>query len=178
MNLSQLPIAMTDIETTGDVFGVHEILEIGLVLFDPITFEILDTYNAKTKPYHIENAIPKALVRNGYAETAWQDARELKDVIKIYADKTKGAIFCAYNATFDWGFMSNAFRDTGVTDMMDYHRLDLLTLAWERGLKEKESWSLKTACEMYGVLPEPEVHTALHGAMTAYELFKKLNTKK
>jgi hypothetical protein len=52
---------MTDLETTGDIFSIHEILEIGLVLFDQQTFEILDTLNVKVKPEHIENAVPAAL---------------------------------------------------------------------------------------------------------------------
>ncbi len=66
MKASNRKIAMTDLETSGDVFGVHEILEIGLVVFDPNTFEITDTSNIKTKPLNIENAVPAALERNGY----------------------------------------------------------------------------------------------------------------
>jgi len=61
--------------------------------------------------------------------------------------------------------------------MMDYHRLDLLSIAWTKSLKDKEKWSLKTACEIFNIPPEPEVHRAINGAMTAYQLFKKLNNK-
>ena len=46
--LNERPIAMTDLETSGDVFGIHEILEIGLVVFDQNNFEIIDTLNIKT----------------------------------------------------------------------------------------------------------------------------------
>lgn len=172
--LNERPIAMTDLETSGDVFGIHEILEIGLVVFDQNNFEIIDTLNIKTKPLNIENAVPAALERNGYKEKDWQDAISLEDGIKQYAEKTKGAIFCAYNATFDWGFMNEAFRKTGIKDEMDYHRLDILSIAWAKGLVKKEKWNLKTACEMFGVAPEPEVHRAINGAMVDYELFKKL----
>ena len=174
MKMNERKIAMTDLETSGDVFGVHEILEIGLVVFDQKTFEILDTLNIKTKPLNIENAKPAALERNGYNEKDWKGAVSLEEAIKEYAEKTKECIFCAYNATFDWGFMNDAFRKTGVKNEMDYHRLDVLSLAWYKGMKDKEKWSLKTACEMWGILPEPEPHNALNGAMTAYELFKKL----
>jgi DNA polymerase III alpha subunit (gram-positive type) len=173
-NISEAKIAMTDLETSGDVFGVHEILEIGLVLFDQKTFEILDTLEVKIKPEHIENAAPAALERNGYNEKDWEGAVSLEEGMKKYAEKTKGAIFCAYNATFDWGFMNDAFRKTGVVNEMDYHRLDLLSLAWQKGLKDEKSWSLKTACGLFGVPPEPDVHGALNGAMTAYELYKKI----
>jgi len=174
MKASERKIAMTDLETSGDVFGVHEILEIGLVVFDQNTLEIIDTLNIKTKPLNIGNAVPAALEKNGYNEKDWQDALSLKEAIQEYADKTKDAIFCAYNATFDWGFMNDAFRKTGVEDTMDYHRLDLLSIVWTKSLKDKEKWSLKTACEMFDIPPESEVHRAINGAMTAYELFKKL----
>ena len=135
---NERPIAMTDLETSGDVFGIHEILEIGLVVFDQNNFEIIDTLNIKTKPLNIENAVPAALERNGYKEKDWQDAISLEDGIKQYAEKTKGAIFCAYNATFDWGFMNEAFRKTGIKDEMDYHRLDILSIAWAKGLVKRK----------------------------------------
>ncbi|MCE9517381.1 3'-5' exonuclease, partial [Candidatus Nomurabacteria bacterium] len=73
-DISKRPIAMTDLETSGAVFGEHEILEIGLVLFDQHTFEIIDTLNIKIKPEHIENAVPAALERNGYKAENWTDA--------------------------------------------------------------------------------------------------------
>jgi DNA polymerase-3 subunit epsilon len=178
MKAGERKIAMTDLETSGDVFGLHEILEIGLVVFDPITFEITDTYNQKVKPEHIENAVPAAIERNGYKKENWREAVDLEEAIKIYADKTQECIFCAYNVSFDWGFISDAFRRTGIKNPMstfeNHDRLDLLSIAWERGLKNENSFSLKTACKIFDVSPEPEPHSALNGAMTAYELFKKL----
>jgi DNA polymerase III epsilon subunit-like protein len=174
MKMNERKIAMTDLETSGDIFGVHEILEIGLVVFDQNTLEITDTLSVKVKPLNIENAVPAAIAKNGYKEEDWKEAVNLGEAIQMFADKTKDAIFCAYNATFDWGFMNDAFRKTGVKDMMDYHRLDLLSIAWDKGLAKNESWSLKTACDMFGIPPEPPVHRAINGAMTAYELFKKL----
>lgn len=177
MNLSERPIAMTDLETTGDVFGEHEIIEIGLVLFDQKTFKIINTLNIKVKPEHIENAIPKARERNGYNKENWKEAFSLNEAIKMFAEKTKDSVFCSYNVSFDWGFMNEAFRKTKIKNEMDYHRLDLMTLAWEKGMKKQGGWSLKNSCEFFGIKPEPEIHTAINGAMTAYELFKKLESK-
>lgn len=169
---------MTDLETSGDIFGVHEILEIGLVVFDPETFEITDTINVKVKPEHIENAVQRALEYNGYSAEKWREALSLKEAMQNYAQKTKDCIFCAYNATFDWGFVNDAFLKTGTANPMstfeNHDRLDLLSIAWTKGLKDEASFSLKTACKLFGVPPEPEPHDALNGAMTAYELFKKL----
>jgi DNA polymerase III epsilon subunit-like protein len=177
----QRKIAMTDLETSGDVFGVHEILEIGLVVFDPKTFEILDTYNQKVKPLHVENAVPAALIHNGYKLEDWKEAIALEKAIKIYGEKTEECLFCSYNVSFDWGFISDAFWRAKIENPMstfeNHDRLDLLTLAWAAGLKNEKSLSLKTACKLFGIDPEPEPHTALNGAMTAYKLFQKLFSK-
>jgi len=175
LSLNDTLIAMTDLETSGDVFGLHEILEIGVVVFNQKNFEIIDTLNIKVKPLNIKNAIPAALERNGYNEKDWSEAVSLGEAMEKYAEKTTGCIFSAYNATFDWGFVNTAFKQTKVQNKMDYHRLDVLSIAWEKGLKNSPKWNLSVACEIFGVLPEPMPHSALNGAMTAYELFKKLS---
>lgn len=174
-NLNERPLAFTDLETTGDVFGVHEILEIGLVVVSQKDFEVLEELNIKTKPLHMENAVPAALDKNGYRAEDWAEALPLKKTIEQYAEKTKGAIFVAYNATFDWGFMNQAFRETGVEDKMDYHRLDVLSMAWlklrERGL---DRWGLSKVAAYLGIPEEPLPHRAINGARLALEVYKKL----
>ncbi len=179
MKAGQRKIAITDIETTGDIPSRHEIIEIGLVVFDPNTFEILETMSKKVKPENIETAVPEAILYNGYTEEAWKEAVSLREAMEEYGEKTKDCMFCAYNVSFDWGFINESFAKFGIENPMatreNHDRLDLLTLAWERGLKNQDSFSLKTACNLFGIPPEPEPHTALNGAMTSYELFKKLN---
>ena len=86
-NLKDAPLAFTDLETTGDVFGVHEIIEIGLVVADQNSLEVIDELNIKIKPLHIENAVPAALAKNGYKQDDWQDAISLQDGIEQYAKK-------------------------------------------------------------------------------------------
>ncbi len=174
-------VALTDIETSGDVPSIHEILEIGLVVFDINTFKILDTLSEKAKPENIQTAIKEAIDYNGYNEKDWKDAKKLEEVMKIYQQKTEGCIFCAYNVSFDWGFINEAFYRSKLSNPMstkaNHDRLDLLTLAWYKGLKDTESFSLKNACKFFGVEPEPEPHSALNGAMTGYNLMRKmLNT--
>lgn len=177
---NQRKIAMTDLETTGDVPSRHEIIEIGLVVFDPNTFEILDTMDKKVKPEHIGTAVPEAILYNGYNEEGWKGAVSLEEAIKEYGEKTKNCVFCAYSVSFDWGFINEAFVKFGIQNPMstreNHDRLDLLTFAWERGLKNQKSFSLKSACNLFGIPPEPEPHSALNGAETSYKLFKKLSS--
>ncbi len=174
MNLQDRNIPITDLETSGDIFGVHEILEIGLVVVNQKTLEIIDTLNVKIKPEHIENAVPAALERNGYKKENWQNAVTLKDAVEQYASKTHDAIFYAYNVSFDWGFMSDAFRKTGVKNLMDYHRIDLMSMAYFKYKDQLKSLSFNAVSELIGIPKEPMPHIALNGAMQAYYLLKSL----
>ncbi len=173
MNLSSRNIAITDIETSGDIFGVHEILEIGLVLVHPKTYEIIDTLSVKIKPDQIQNAVPAALERNGYSEEKWKGAITLQEGMEMYSHKTRDAIFYAYNVSFDWGIMRHAFHTTGVKDMMDYHRIDLMSIAYSK-YRDAESLSFNTISTRAGIPPEPMPHSALNGAMQGYYLLKHL----
>jgi len=174
MNLKDRNIAITDIETSGDIFTENEILEIGLVLVNSKTLEIIDTLNVKVKPEHIENAVPAALERNGYKEENWKEAVSLKEAMEQYASKTKDALFYAYNVSFDWGFMNEAFRKTGVKNLMDYHRIDLMSMAYLKYKNKLNSLSFNSVSEVMGIPKEPMPHSALNGAMQAYYLLKNL----
>ena len=170
-------MAIVDIETTGDDELKYEILEIGLLLVRQKDLEVIDSGNWLVKPHHIETAIPAAIERNGYNENDWRDAQELGEVMPEFSGKTKDAVFTAFNVSFDWAFIKNAFRTTGVPNLMDYHRLDIMTLAWAMGGDNLERFNLKAVAEFFGVPPEPDVHRALNGAETALAVFRKIKNK-
>ena len=175
MPMSDRPIAITDIDTTGTDPDTHEIIEIGLVLVDQNTLEVIDTYEVKVRPEHPETATPEALKVNGYDPANWQDAVPLAEAMTEYARRTREAMFLAHNVSFDWPFMAKAFRKTGIRSEMDYHRLCNMTLAW--GLLRKKGLTKvnqNKVAEFLGVEPEPEVHRAINGAMTAYRVFRVL----
>lgn len=174
MNFKERLLAITDLETTGDIPYSHEIIEIGLVVCNPKTFEIVDTLNIKVKPAHTENALQVALDKNGYNEEAWKDAVSLEEAMEIYTEKVKDKVFYAYNVTFDWGFIVEAFRQTGIANPMDYHRFDIMSMALQKFGKDMESVSLDSASKLVGIPQEVLPHNALNGAMQAYEVLKRL----
>ncbi len=174
LNFKERLLAITDIETTGDNPVVHEIIEIGLVLCRPDSFEIVDRLNIKIKPNHIEKAVPAALERNGYKEENWKDGVTLGEAMKIYSEKTCDAVFYAYNVTFDWGFINEAFRQTDFKNNMDYHRFDIMSMVFGKYKKDMDSVSLNSASKILGIPEEPMPHNALNGAMQAYMVLKKI----
>ena len=169
------PLAITDVETTGLDVRHHEIIEIGLVLVDQETFEIKDTLDIKVAPTHLETADPKSSLVVGFRPDHWSEAISLKEAMEQYSAKTEGAVFASWNITFDWQFIEEAFRTTGVHDGMDYHRIDIPSIAWlkfrDKGL---ERIRLSEIGKLLGIEPEPSPHHAINGTMKAYEVLKKL----
>ena len=174
------PLAITDVKTTGLSSRFHEIIDVGLVVVEPDNlegFEIKYVFDYKVKPLHPERATPKAVEINGYNKHDWRDAHSLESIMKLYAELTKDAVFVARNVTFDWSFIEEAFRNTQVENLMDYHRIDLFSLAWAKknklpGLKR---FNLNELCKYFGIPEEPLPHTGINGAMCEWEVLKKLS---
>ena len=112
---------------------------------------------------------------NGYNARDWKDAVGLKEAMQSYAALSKDGLFLAYNVAFDWSFIADGFRKTGVKNLMDYHRLDIPSLAYDKlALKGLEKLSADAVSVFLGLPPEVRPHRALNGAMQAYNIFTKL----
>jgi DNA polymerase III alpha subunit (gram-positive type) len=168
-------IVICDIETTGLNFKTHEIIELGAIVINQSSLEVIDTLDMKIKPTHIETASKRAMEVNGYNELDWEHAESLRTAMIALTTKAKSAIFCSQNVCFDHGFVKEAFDKTSVTDFMDYHRIDLFTLSWVLLRNtDLEYFNLKSVTEYLKLEPEPEPHCAFNGALNAYEVLKKL----
>mgnify|MGYP001577745096 CR=1 FL=1 len=186
MEFLKRSVAITDVETSGFDAHTHEILEIGLIVVDQKNLKILDEWTVKVKPRRIRTAAEKALKVCGYNKIDWLKAVDLKDAMKVYSKKTKNAIFLAHNSFFDWSFITEAFKSTGVEDYTDYHRLDLFSIAWglsraessglsrNKKLKNLSKFNLSELCKYFDIEPEPAPHRALNGAKKELEVLKKL----
>lgn len=176
MEFLKRPLAITDVETTGLDYQLHEIIEIGLIVADQKTLKVLDEWSVKIKPRKIKTAAEPALKVAGYNKLDWLKAVSLKEAMEVYSKKTKNAIFLAQNSFFDWAFLSQAFKETGVEDHTDYHRVDLFTIGWSksRELGGLKKFTLKEMCRYFNIEPEPTPHRALNGARKALEILRKL----
>lgn len=173
-------LAFVDIETTGFDREKHEIIELGLVLVKQIgeegkDFEVIEEVDYKIKPEHIESADPQSLKVNGYDASQWIFASDLKDVMRVFADKTKDAIFVAHNVLFDYPFVEEAFKKSGVENQMFYPKLDTISMAYAKLHKnlKVEKFRLQKLCEYFGI-ENNKAHTALSDARALFEVYKKL----
>jgi len=169
-------LAFIDIETTGLNIIKHEIIEIGCVIADQ-KLEILEEFELKIKPERIENADKTALKINHYNSENWESACELKEAMKTLLEKTKDCIMVGQNVAFDVSFLEYNFAKLGLNNMMHYHKLDTISIAWAKLNKEKdfEHFSLREMCKCFDIKNE-NPHSALSDARATFELYKKLMT--
>ncbi len=166
--------AFIDIETTGLNMLKHEIIEIGCVFATP-DLKVIEEFELKIKPKHIENADPIALKVNHYNEKNWENAYSLEEAIRIFADKTKDCIMVGHNVAFDAGFLEHAFNKNEIQNTMHYHKLDTVSIAWAKLHREPdlEHFSLRELCVRFNI-ENKNSHTGLGDARATYELYKKL----
>ncbi len=167
-------LAFVDIEATGLNTAEHEIIEIGCVISTP-ELEIIEKFELKIKPEHIENADKVALKISHYDEEKWQDAMTLNEAMNIFSMKVDNCIMVGQNVAFDFGFLEHAFLKSKIKNTLHYHKLDTISIAWAKLHREPdlEHFSLREMCVRFGIKNE-HAHTALSDAQATYELYKKL----
>lgn len=165
-------LLFTDYETTGLDPNVHEIIEMGSVLCDADTLEIISEFSEKVRPLRPELASPMALAVNGYNELGWANADSLLEVLVRWEHIANQAVFVASPVTFDYGFYQAALEKTGRKSNMNYHRLDVGSMAFP--LIQPYQLSLEKLCLVLGIQPEPAPHRAINGAMREYLVVKTL----
>ncbi len=175
-------LAFIDVETTGLLPDVHEIIELGVILARQVpqegkgpALEILGEFDYKIIPERIFNADPESLKVNGYTPEKWKDAKPLKEVMEDFAERTRGASFVAHNIVMDSAFINRAFERAGVKNLMHYHKIDTISLAFAKLYHDPkvEKFSLRFLCEYFGIKNE-NAHTALSDARATFELYQKL----
>lgn len=166
--------AFIDIETTGLNMLKHEIIEIGCVLTTP-ELEVIEEFELKIKPEHIEDADPVALKVNHYNPDNWENASSLEEAMKIFSSKVTDCIMVGHNVAFDAGFLEYTFNKMQIINTMHYHKLDTISLAWAKLHNDPslEHFSLRELCMRFDIKNE-RAHSALPDARATYELYKKL----
>ncbi len=174
-------LAFIDTETTGFDPDTHELIEIGLILADqdwtgdkPV-FTILEEFEIKIKPKHIETADLVSLKVNKYNAPEWEDAYELKEALKILNTKVKDCIMVAHNLCFDVSFIDRAYKQTGIKNEMHYLRIDTITMAFAKlhSREDIDKYSLRKLCE-YFKIENINAHSALSDTKALFELYKHL----
>lgn len=167
-----------DIETTGLDMSIHEIIQIGCVLFSynkkTKQYKIDNEFEIKIKPKHIENANKISLKVNKYNTSDWQDAITIEKALKTLSKKLKDRVMVGHNAGFDYHFLNCTFNRFHIANTLHYHVLDTLSLAYGKlQNSDAKRLSLQYLSDYFGI-ENKKAHTALADARATYELFVAL----
>jgi len=176
LNEVEANLAFIDVEVSGLSLKDGELLEIGLVLASQPDLKILEEWEVKIKPQHLETADKEALLLVGYNEKAWENALDLKTALEQFLEKTKGALIVGHNVNWDLMWLRKAIEENGLGKKFARRSLDTISIAYAK-LRDKASgikyFSLSNLAKYFGI-EENQKHHALSDAKTTYEVFKKL----
>lgn len=108
--LGEATFAVVDLETTGSVIGVDEIIEIGVVIMRGD--EVLDRY--ETLVWSDRNIPPWVARLTGISNKDLEGAPTFSDVAETVASMLDGNVFVAHDIRFDLPFLGWEFARRGV----------------------------------------------------------------
>lgn len=176
------PFAFLDVETTGRHPGIHELLEIGVVITRGDNLSMVDSFEVKVKPEHLELAEPEALAINHWNEAEWKDALPLPEAIRMFCEKVRGATPVGWNVSFDRSFLEPAMNRLGIVlddYTLDYTWRDIKMdfIRWVYLTKQEDKFaprfSLGSAMRHFGISTEDH-HHALPDAMATWQMAQRL----
>lgn len=179
-DLRSRDLCFLDVETTGPLFGFHEIIEIGAIRATSDGREVEGTWNARLRPRHPERITVRAREVNGFSEREWSAAKEpSKGLWSEFVDFVEGCIPVAHNPSFDRAFITLGAAAEGIVDLkLDYHWIGTESLAWPFYLSgELQEMSLGAICDLLGLPREAEPHRAINGAMTCNRVYRALTAR-
>lgn len=182
MNERKPPLAFLDTETTGTKPGVHELLEIGVVLVNPEPpYAMTDSFAIKVKPQRIQDADHEALQINRYNPAEWEDALPEGEAMQELYARMQRAVPWGWNVGFDRAFLEPAMNRAGISveQCGFYSWYDLKTdfVRWAKLVGRAEEFaprfSLSAARRAFGLEIE-DAHRALPDAVSTYQIFLRL----
>ena len=172
---SNLKLAFTDTETTGLDENEHEIIEIATLIYDPVKDEVVNEWEKKIAPSHIETANKKALELNGYNDNPKAYTGRLKSSLIKFNSLVKGCAIVGQNIDFDIRFLTKAMSQFDIKPNWNHRRkLDVMSMSWPI-LKDAniKGLSLHEICNHFEVSNAGE-HSALVDCRRAYEVYRCL----
>lgn len=170
-------LCFIDIETTGTVFGFHEIIEIAAVKTSFSGKEVACKWEKRFQPKHPKRITDTAKKINNYRADTWINSKPHSHEIWQEAKKFwKNCIPVCHNPSFERAFITLALLDAGIKEIgMDYHWIGTESLAWPLYIKGKLSnLSLSSLANHFNLKAEPFPHTAMNGAFLCRAVYLKL----
>lgn len=140
--VSKLPYAILDLETTGFEPGKAKITEVAIIFYENGKEEHFETF--VNPECHIPDEITKL---THITDDMVKDAPTIKEIAPVLFDMLKDRIFVSHNVPFDWSFFEYFFRQ--ILDI-DYKSPSLCTLNLSRKLLSLPSNKLENVARHFG----------------------------
>jgi DNA polymerase III epsilon subunit-like protein len=171
--------AGVDVETTGLVAGVHEIIQIGIAVFDPKTYELTGgTFKSDIKPLKKFAIDPKAVEMNGFVYSdALPEPHQVRSALINWKEEMFGdSLILPLGHNYD-GFDKNFLKlwlGDWYDKIFDYHSKDswkLIETLVEIGLLPSNmKLRLPSIAEYFGI--RGQFHDALEDATLSVKVYK------
>lgn len=175
MFFGDLNLAFIDIESTGLDKNIHEIIELGLIIYDQKNDTVKLEWETKIKPIHIETASIHALEINGFNKNAELYTNDLETEIAKFNRLASDCIPVGQNISFDLGFIFNVMKKLDIKPLFNNRRyLDTMSLSWQYIRNQDiKDLSLYYLCDHLGISNEG-AHGALIDCKRTLEVYRKL----
>jgi DNA polymerase-3 subunit epsilon len=159
-------LAFVDLETTGAKATVDRITEIGVVLVDE------NGVREWSQLVHPQTRIPGFIEQlTGISNDMVADAPHFDAVAQELAELLHGYLFIAHNARFDYSFLKNEFKRSGLSFQPDV----LCTVKLSRALfPAYKHHNLDSLIERHGLV-ESSRHRALADARLIHQFWQKVH---
>ena len=178
LRVSHKDLVFVDTETTGAVFGFHEIIDVAAIKCSADGREVNARWHTRIRPNHPERATETAKSVNGFSYEEWAHYRiNNADIWKEFASQFSGCVPVCHNPSFDRAFITLAAASVGIDPLgVDHHWIGTESIAWPlyKFGRLGEDLSLPKLCALLNVEPEPIPHSALGGAELCRRLYGAL----
>lgn len=170
-------LCFIDIETTGSIFGYHEIIDIAVIRTSADGLIERASWHAQIMPVYPERFSAFAKELTGYSLKRWSSAREGTSHLWLeFVRFAEGCVPVCHNPSFERAFITLAALAYGVEEIgLDYHWIGTESLAWpiyRSGAIPK--LSLAALCDHFGIKQEPMPHSAAGGALACRRVYIEL----
>lgn len=145
IELEHATFVVFDVETTGLSAAYDTIIELAAVKI--VDGEVIDTFESFSNPHHALSATTIELT--GITDDMVRDAPEVEDMIAKFHDFIEDGIVVAHNASFDIGFLYEAYKKAGINHF-DHSVIDTLELA-RMLYPTMKNHRLNTLCKKFNI---------------------------
>jgi DNA polymerase III epsilon subunit family exonuclease len=166
-SVKDCPLVFLDLETTGLWAERSSICEVAAFLVRQ--GKIIDEFHSLVHPHH---KVPySAFCIHKISDQDLIGAPYFKDIAKRLTDFLRRGILCAYNVSFDLGFMNYQLKKNQLA-VLDPPLIDILAMA-KNTLKLK-SYKLESVANFFDLTSKIQFHRARDDAYVTYLIFSKL----